>query len=76
MKEITKWFRYVKYDSLQFCSNFSGSANEYSGLRTGIYDLYMKDRAQNMVKNRIRRIALRSTGSGLVDRRFALLELG
>jgi pimeloyl-ACP methyl ester carboxylesterase len=29
----------------------SGSANEYSGLRPGIFDQYMKDQAKNMVKN-------------------------
>ena len=54
----------------------SGSANEYSGLRPGIYDLYMKDQAQNMVKNGFAVLRYDPPGVGLStgDSRFETLD--
>lgn len=54
----------------------SGSANEYTGLRPGIFDLYMKDQAQNMVKNGFAILRYDPPGVGLStgDSRFETLD--
>jgi uncharacterized protein len=54
----------------------SGSANEYSGLRPGIFDVYMKDQAQNMVKNGFAILRYDPPGVGLStgDSRFETID--
>jgi pimeloyl-ACP methyl ester carboxylesterase len=54
----------------------SGSANEYSGLRPGISDQYMKDQAENMVKNGFAILRYDPPGVGLStgDSHFETLD--
>lgn len=54
----------------------SGSANEYSGLRPGVTDSYMKDQARNMVGNGFAVLRYDPPGVGLStgDSRFETLD--